>query len=246
MSELNLKIDLQAIKIGITREKKIYDNYRKRKTGEKYFRQSIKIYNKKGEFVDSGFVQINDYTDMCNMVRVCNKSKKSFHLFERWEYYGSEIYKTDSFTIIDLITGNTIGTLTSNYVSEFVKDMTDLGYTCCVGDLKKDEYSKILLDCLNEYSDLNNPIDSKFKQMFNELKEESCDCNLIEILDIYDLFKKGEISEERKNTLLDILKCECKNKQLEPDLTEKDQERIYELKLKAQDEISDFFEKKEE
>ena len=49
MSELNLKIDLQAIKIGITREKKIYDNYRKRKTGEKYFRQSIKIYNKKRE-----------------------------------------------------------------------------------------------------------------------------------------------------------------------------------------------------
>ena len=82
MSVLDLKIKLPNEKLELTRGKKIGEGFRERKTSEKYFRQAIQIYNKRGELVDSGFVQINDYTDMFQMVRVCNKSKKLFHLFE--------------------------------------------------------------------------------------------------------------------------------------------------------------------
>ena len=96
MSVLDLKIKLPNEKLELTRGKKIGEGFRERKTSEKYFRQAIQIYNKRGELVDSGFVQVNDYSNMCKMVKICNKSKKSFHLVERWEWYGSEFYKTNS------------------------------------------------------------------------------------------------------------------------------------------------------
>ena len=243
MSVLDLKIKLPNEKLELTRGKKIGEGFRERKTSEKYFRQAIQIYNKRGELVDSGFVQVNDYSNMCKMVKICNKSKKSFHLVERWEWYGSEFYKTNSFTILDLTTGNTIGTVINNYVSTFVKDMTSLGHSCFVGDLQKDEYSEILLELLNEYSKKNAPpLDPDIESIFKRLNPQ-CECNLFEKLEIEELFRNSKISEEEEKELLDGLICECENNLLQPPLTEEQKEKRFQLTLKAQSEIYMVFEK---
>jgi hypothetical protein len=243
-----LTIDLPSIKLGLIRGERIEGPFRQRVTGEKYFRQAIQVYNKEGKLVDSGFVQINDYTDMCRMVRVCNKSKKTFHFFERWEHYGSDFYKTNEFTITDLATGNTVGTVLDNYVQEFIKNLSPVfGEGCCylVGDLEKDEYSTVLLECLNEYSNLNMPPKNlEFKKKLEE-KQEHCDCNLFEELEIQDLFRNGEIDEERRALLVNSLICKHKNKQINPELTEEQQAMRSELRLKAQAEIEETFSKKD-
>jgi hypothetical protein len=248
--DTGLTIDLPLTRIEMIRGEKFYGPTRERVTGEKYFRQAIQVYNKEGKLVDSGFVQINDYTDMCRMVRVCNKSKKTFHLFERWEHYGKDFYKTSEFTITDLARGITVGTVVDSYISNFVKNTKTVLNDCCclVGDLEKDEYSTILLECLNEYSDLNRPpINQDFKKIFSEEAEaEECyDCNLLQHLEIDDLFRNGEINKERRDVLLNSLVCKCQNKPLEPELTEEQQSKRSELKLKAQAEISEVFTKKD-
>jgi len=246
--DTGLTINLPALQQALIRGDKIYGPSRERVTGEKYFRQAIQVYNKEGKLVDSGFVQINDYTDMCRMVRVCNKSKKTFHLFERWEHYGSNFSKTSEFTIIDLATGNTVGTVVDSYVQEFIKNLSPvLGEGCCylVGDLEKDEYSTILLECLNEYSDSNAPQEiQEARKIFSEIKE-SCDCNLLEELEIQDLFRNGEIYEEGRDMLYNSLVCNCR-KPIKQELTEEQQAIRSELKLKAQSEIAEIFSKKEE
>ena len=144
--DTGLTIDLSLTRIEMIRGNKFCGPSRERVTGEKYFRQAIQVYNKEGKRVDSGFVQINNFTDMCQMVRVCNKSKKSFHFFERWEHYGSDFYKTNDFSVTDLATGKTVGTVVDSCVPNFIKNVnTTLGECCClVGDLEKDEYSTIL------------------------------------------------------------------------------------------------------
>ena len=250
MNELSideLSIDLPSIQVAMIRGEKIQVPFRERVTGEKYFRQAIQIYNKEGKLVDSGFVQINDYTDMCRMVRVCNKSKKTFHLFERWEHYGSDFYKTDEFTVTDLSTGNTVGSVVDSYVQEFIKNLSPVFGECCcylVGDLEKDEYSTVLLECLNEYSNLNAPqAVQEAKKKFEENKDY-CDCNLFEELEIQDLFRNGEIDEERRELLLNSLVCNCQ-KPIELELTEEQQSKRSELRLKAQAEIEETFSKKD-
>jgi hypothetical protein len=252
LENINLTIDLPAVQLGLVRGEKYYGPSRERVTGEKYFRQAIQVYNKEGKLVDSGFVQINDYTDMCRMVRVCNKSKKSFHLFERWAHYGSDFYKTEEFTIIDLATGKTVGSVVDSYVPNFVKNVnTIFSEDCClVGDLEKDEYSTVLLECLNEYSNLNMPqANLEFKKIFekvqSEEREECCDCNLLQYLEIEDLFRNGEIDVEGRDKLLNSLVCKCQ-KPLEPELTKEQQEARDQLRLKAQAEIAEVFTKKEE
>jgi len=249
-----LTIDLPAIQLEMIREKKIQGPFRERVTGEKYFRQAIQIYNKEGKLVDSGFVQINDYTDMCRMVRVCNKSKKTFHLFERWEHHGLDLYKTTNFTITDLATGNTVGTVIDNYVQEFIKNLTPVFGECCcylVGDLEKDEYSTVLLECLNEYSNLNMPqknseLKKKFAEAQAEKKKDYCNCNLFEELEIQDLFRNGEIDEERRILLVNSLICKCKNINISaPELTEEEQAKRAELRMKAQSEIAEVLYMKE-
>jgi len=252
MNELTideLSIDLPSIQVAMIRGEKIQAPFRERVTGEKYFRQAIQIYNKEGKLVDSGFVQINDYTDMCRMVRVCNKSKKTFHLFERWEHYGSDFYKTTNFTITDLATGNTVGTVLDNYVEEFIKNLSPVfGQGCCylVGDLEKDEYSTVLLECLNEYSNLNAPQEfQEAKKKFEQAQAERYhDCNLFEELEIQDLFRNGEIDEERRELLLNSLVCKCQ-KPIKLELTEEQQSKRSELRLKAQAEIEETFSKKD-
>ena len=248
-----LKIDLPAEKIGIIRQDKFYGPLRERVTGEKYFRQKIQVYNKEGKLIDSGFVQINDYTDMFQMVRVCNKSKKLFHLFEKWEHYCENFYKTSEFTITDLATGNIVGSVVDSYVPNFVKNVnTIFSEPCClVGDLEKDEYSTVLIECLNEYSDLNSPpTNIYFKKIFEEAQaeaeaEECYDCNLLQYLEIDDLFRNDEINEERRHKLHNSLVCRCQNKPIEPVLTEEQQARRAELRLKAQAEIAEVFTKKD-
>jgi hypothetical protein len=244
LENIDLTIDLPKVKLGMIRGQKICGPLRERVTGEKYFRQAIQVYNKEGKLVDSGFVQINDYTDMCRMVRVCNKSKKSFHLFERWEHYGENFYKTDEFTVTDLARGNTVGSVVDSYVPNFVKNVNTVFSECCclVGDLEKDEYSTVLLECLNEYSDLNRPPTNK---EFEKNIKECCDCNLLEYLEINDLFLDHEIDQERKNMLHNSLVCNCQ-KPLKPELTNEQQEARDQLRLKAQAEIAEVFTKKEE
>ena len=249
LENIDLKIDLPSVQLGMIRGEKFHGPVRERVTCEKYFRQAIQVYNKEGKLVDSGFIQINDYTDMCRMVRVCNKSKKSFHLFERWEHYGSDFYKTEEFTIIDLATGKTVGAVVDSYVPNFVKNVNTIFSECCclVGDLEKDEYSTILLECLNEYSNLNRPQkNQEFTNIFEKAEEACYNCNLLQHLEIDDLFRNDEINEESKNSMLDSLVCNCQNKPVEPVLTKEQQEARDQLRLKAQTEIAEVFIKKEE
>jgi len=241
--ELNsdLKIDLQIIHPKLIRQQNICPP-RERVTGEKYFRQVIQVYNKEGKLVDSGFVKINDYTNMCRMVRVCNKSKKQYHLFERWEYYGKDFYKTTKYNVTDLVTGNIVTTIEAMYIDSFL-EKTENKNLCFVGDLMKDEYSTILLECLNEYSKLNEP--QMFKYFINnETKDEKCECNLLEYLDINNSFRNIKINEKKRDMLLDNLDCECK-KSLEEDSTEEQKNLRYKLRLKAQAEIEKVFSIKE-
>ena len=234
--DTGLTIDLNSVKIGMIREKKIQGPSRERVTGEKYFRQALYVFNEEGKYVDSGFVQINDYTNMCKMIKVCDKTKKKLHLFERWEHYGTQFYKSDNFSITDFVTGNTIGLLKAEYVSEFVRDNN----SCFVGDLEKDEYSEMLLECLNEYSSVNAPprTYSYFKKNF---EEKMCDCNLLEKLDIYDLLKSGEINEAEKQEMFKSLTCDCKNIPPKPELSREQKVERAELKLQAQSEIASVF-----
>jgi hypothetical protein len=220
---------------GLTREEKNYGPFRERVTGEKYFRQSLYVFNEEGKYVDSGFVQINDYTNMCNMIKVCDKSKKILHLFERWQHYGTEFYKSEKFSITDLVSGNTIGSLKADYVSEFARD----NKSCFVGDLEKDEYSEMLLECLNEYSSMNAP-PRTYTYLKKNLGDETCDCNLLDKLEIYDLLKNGKIDEEEKQEMFKSLTCVCKNTP-KSELTEEQKMERAELKLQAQSEIANVF-----
>jgi hypothetical protein len=231
-----LIIDLSVLQKGLIRGEKIDGPSRERVTGEKYFRQALYIFNEEGKYVDSGFVQINDYTNMCKMIKVCDKSKKTLHLFERWEHYGTQFYKSDKFNITDLVSGNTVGSLKADYVPEFARD----NKCCFVGDLEKDEYSEMLLECLNEYSSVNAPprTYSYFKKNF---EDKMCDCNLLEKLDIYDLLKSGEIDEAEKQEMFKSLTCDCKNIPPKPELSREQKVERAELKLQAQSEIASVF-----
>jgi hypothetical protein len=239
-----LKINLPVIKLGNLRGYNYCGPVRERITSEKYFRQVIQVFNKEGNLVDSGFVQINNYTDMCRMVRVCNKSSKIFHLCEKWQHSGSEFYKTDYFSIIDLVTGNHIGEITDETVSNFVelRNASSLESCCLVGDLEKDEYSKVLLECLDEYSKSNAPPQIEKK---SRCLKEVCDCNLFEHLEINELFRNDEIDEETKSNLQNSLTCECEDEPSALVLTEEQQSARAALKLKAQAEIAEVFTKKE-
>jgi hypothetical protein len=234
--DTGLTIDLPAVQIGLIRGEKNYGPFRERVTCEKYFRQSLYIFNEQGKYVDSGFVQINDYTNMCKMIKICDKSKKILHLFERWEHYGTKFYKSNDFSITDLVSGNTIGSLKADYVAEFAHD----NESCFVGDLEKDDYSEMLLECLNEYSSVNAP-PRTYAYLKKNLGDKMCDCNLLDKLEIYDLLKNGEINEEQKQEMFKSLICSCKNMPEKPELTEEEKIERAELKLQAQAEIAEVF-----
>lgn len=209
--------------------------FRERTSEEKYYLQSINIFCKESDKKeDSGFVQLNDYTDMCKMIRVLPKYKKCLHAFDRWEHYGNDFFKTDKFNIRDLTTFN------------YVEECYDLPTNMSCNDLKKDEdylYSKVLLECLNEYSEANTPenirsIREKYKQT-----KEMCSCRLFEYLDIQDAFYNNMIGAEEKTYLMDNLNCNCSanNFVLETEPSEEEKSMISEMRLKAQAEIAGMF-----
>jgi hypothetical protein len=80
-----------------------------------------------------------------------------------------------------------------------------------VGDLEKDEYSTVLLECLNEYSNLNRP---PTLPEFKKNLEECYDCNLLQYLEINNLFLNCEINKERRDMLHNSLVCNCQNNPL--------------------------------
>jgi hypothetical protein len=84
-----------------------------------------------------------------------------------------------------------------------------------------------------------------FEKVQSEEREECCDCNLLQYLEIEDLFRNGEIDVEGRDKLLNSLVCKCQ-KPLEPELTKEQQEARDQLRLKAQAEIAEVFTKKEE
>lgn len=244
--DLDLKINLSVIPNKIYREQ-YYEESRERLTCEKYFRQAIMIYNKEQKWVNSGFIQINDYTNMCRMVKVCNPYKKNLHFCEKWEHYGSQMNKTDEHTICDFSTGNMVGTVKSEYVIGFVKTVERIvgDVYCMVGDLERDQYSELLLECLNEYSDANKPPNDRLSSKKDEESLETCECNLLELLNINDKFNDGEIDENQQKYLTDALKCSCdfnnQTQPIRPELTEEEKVNRRIMKQHAKQEIKQVF-----
>lgn len=234
-----LMIDLPMNQLGLVREVNVLAS-RERTSEEKYYLQAINIFCKESDKLeDSGFVQLNDYTDMCCMIRVLPKYKKCLHAFDCWEHYGNDFFKTDKFNIRDLTTFN------------FVEECYELPRDISCNELKKDEnylYSKVLLDCLNEYSYANAPENIRkerenFKRIQPVIEENYNCCKLFEQLDIQDAFDNNMITEEEKVKLLDNLKCDCiaNNSVIVYEESEEDKKIISEMRLKAKAEIAEMF-----
>jgi hypothetical protein len=168
------------------------------------------------------------------MIRVLPKNKVKLHAFDRWEYYDSDFFKTDKYNVYDLSCGN------------IIYDCSELPHDLGCGDLKKDEqyiYSQILLDCLEEYSALNEPEHVRNFKKFREEEKNSQDavcCRLFERLEIQDLCTNCEITEEEKIQMWDELTCICE-KTAPVELTEEDKKIRTELRLKAKAEIEEVF-----
>ena len=238
---MNLKIDLSVIPNKINREKK-YDAGRERLTCEKYFRQAITVYNKDQKLVKSGFIQINDYSNMCRMVRVCNPHKKNYHFCQKWKYNGPNMHATDEHTITDLSTGNVVGSVKSECLSGFIKNIEEAidNIYCMVDDLERDKYSELLLECLNEYSDANKPlINHLFAKKDDESLKESCDCNLLELLEIDDQYNSGDIDNDKKEELISALKCEYRSQPFKAELTKEEKANREIMKEKARQEVEE-------
>lgn len=232
----NLTINLSAIALcsGLTRQECCKGPYRERISEEKYFRQAIRIYCKEGE-EDSGFVQLNDYTDMCKMIRVLPKHKQCLHAFECWEHYGLDFFKTKRFNIRDLTT------------EKIVQECSTLPIGMPYNDLEKNEdyvYSKVLLETLEEYSESNmSELVLQRKKQFAKIKEEYdyCTCKLLEYLDIGDAFTEDRISEEDKNRMQNNLTCDCKVETFAPEPTEFEVMQKAAFKVRARKEIAEMF-----
>ena len=227
-----LKISMSCIPKRMMREENVFESSRKKVGHEKYFTQSIYIFNENGKYVDSGFVQLNDYDNMCKMIRVLPKDTICLHAFDQWAYCGSEFLKTGKYEIRDLASGS--------YIRELTQLPDDIPY----GDLKKDEqylYSEILLDCLKKYGKLNEP---QHVRDFNKLVEDKdvkvvC-CRLFERLDIQESCDNGEISEEEKIRMFDNLTCICNVKsQDDHNILSEELKNVY--LLRAQEEIAEVF-----
>jgi hypothetical protein len=235
---LGLTINLPAANLIMTRQERCRGPHRERISEEKYWREAIQIYCKGGKLEDSGFVQINDYTDMCKMIRVLPKNKQHLHAFDHWEYYEGSFFKTDKFNIRDLTTGN------------FVKECFELPAGMMCNELEKNEeylYSKVLLETLEEYSETNMP-DTVLqnRKKFAEIKKNRtcCDCNLFEHLEIIQAFREDRISEKNKNKMLTDLTCDCKVELHEPEPTEDELIQRAQYKVRAHAEIAEMLLKK--
>jgi hypothetical protein len=227
-----LKITMSCIPKRIMREERVCAPSRKRVGYEKYFIQSIYVFNENSQYVDSGFVQLNDYDDMCKMIRVLPKDTVCLHAFDQWAFCGSEFLKTGKYEIRDLASGS------------YIRELSELPYDIPYGDLNKDEqyfYSEILLECLKKYGKANEP---QHIRDFNKLVENKdvkvvC-CRLFERLDIQESCDNGEISEEEKIQRFDNLTCICDVKSEDDNNVLSDEVKNSYL-LRAQEEIAEVF-----
>ena len=183
--------------------------WRVRLTHEKYFRQALKVWNNQQQYVDSGYVQINDYTNMCRMVKVLDKSAPCHHICQQWVYYGEQYYTTDFFDIYDFINGRLIATIKQECfdVQQYTAALQTIWPNICVliGDLSVDTKSIALLDAIEKHSNKNAPVRNIIRKQTGVL----CDCRLIERLDINDKLYRDQINSEQYSQLINDLDCIC-------------------------------------
>jgi hypothetical protein len=229
---MNLTIDIPEPPIALMRQvnKPIF---RERHEEEKYYLQSIHIFDETGKQIDSGFVKLNDYTKGCSMVRILNKFEKHFHIFRCWEHYGDKHFETEKYTIMDLATTRCCNDYhTYQEIETGLIDCNLWGLVRCphktetipesrapfYGDLERDVYSEALLECLEP---ANNPNKSK--------SEDKLCCRLDEILNIEDACSQGLISKKRETEVLNELTCICKpcnKREIPKDVKKRAQEEV--------------------
>ena len=231
---MNPTIEIPNQPYGLTRQ--VNDlNFRERHEEEKYYLQSIHIFDETGKQIDSGFVKLNDYTKGCSMVRILNKFEKHLHIFKCWEYYGDKYFETEKYKIMDLATNRCCNDYhTYKEIETGLIDCNLWGLVRCphktetmaesrtafYGDLERDVYSEALLECLEPANNLET---NK-----SESEDKFC-CRLEEILNIEDACSQGLISRKQTTEFLNELTCICKpcNKREIP----------YEIKKRAQEEV---------
>jgi hypothetical protein len=246
---MNPTIEIPAGPISITRQQNIL-SFRERQEEEKYYLQLITTFDETGTQIDSGFVQLNDYTKGCTMVRILNKFEKHLHIFKCWEHYGDQYLETEKYKIMDLATNRCCNDYhTYQEIETGLIDCELWGLVRCPhkiettaesrtpfhGDLERDIYSEALLECLEEHKAKNNPykrqpeIETKTEtQAKTELEAKLC-CHLEEILNIEDACFQGLISRKEETKLINDLTCICKQchkKEIPEEIKKRAQEEV--------------------
>ena len=247
---MNPTIEIPAGPIAITRQQNIL-SFRERQEEEKYYLQLITTFNETGNLIDSGFVQLNDYTKGCTMVRILNTFERHFHIFKCWEHYGDKYLETEKYQIMDLATRQCCNDYHSAEEIETGLIDCDLwGLVRCphrtettaesrtpfYGNLECDIYSEALLECLEEHTSKNNPYKRPAATNPNLNKETETQpepklcCRLEEIFNIEDACSQGLISRKEETKFINELTCICKkcHKKEIPD----------EIKMRAQEEVN--------
>ena len=216
---MNPTIEIPNQPYGLTRQ--VNDpNFRERHEEEKYYLQSIHIFDETGKQIDSGFVKLNDYTKGCSMVRILNKFEKHLHIFKCWEYYGDKYFETEKYKIMDLATNRCCNDYhTYKEIETGLIDCNLWGLVRCphktetmaesrtpfYGDIERDVYSEALLECLEPANNLET----------NNLESEDkfC-CRLEEILNIEDACKTAQLGCGHKfcgNCICEVAKATTKS-----------------------------------
>jgi hypothetical protein len=208
--------------ISIQRTPNIY-SFRERLTHEKYYRQNIMLFDKNGILIDSGFVQINDYTNNCNMVKVLDKNKTYLHACQQWQYSGTQYSQTEFYDIYDLHTGNVIATIHRNYAKslniKYILKNIDNDATLFIDDLQHDHLSNQILHAINNIHQQNrhrnnNNSDSRYQQEQHDDNDNDephvCDCRLFDFIDINHSLQYLHIDKQQHKQLLSNLTCICK------------------------------------
>lgn len=202
--------ELSSIKIPLTRSRNV-EVLRKRFTHEKYFRQAVKVWNNKKKYVDSGYIQINDYTNMCRVVRVLDKSVPCHHVCQQWICCGDEYYKTDFYDIYDFISGVRIGSIKQNCfdIEKYTYALQTMYPNSCLlfGDLTVDINSLALHDAIEKYSNKNAPVSIDYDKMNGYT--DICDCRLFEHMELNELLHNKSIDHEKHSALIKDLHCVC-------------------------------------
>lgn len=211
-------------------------NFRERTTHEKYYTQNITIFDQHGKLVDSGFIQVNDYTNMCRMVKVLDKNKTYIHACKKIEHYDSQTFVTEYYTLYDLLTNKIIGTIHRDIIgthtlTQIIKNI-DNDATLFVDDLIPDHLSKAILDIINSIHRDNNPNkiiqDSRYSFTHNDDNDDNddteqhtvCDCRMFDVIDINHSLQHQHIDAQQHKRLLRKLECVCTPIYTLPDISQ--------------------------